>query len=304
MMEGVALSETVLGEGEYGKVVLATGPDGQRLACKYSRRPKGEDQVMRCEAALMADLDHPNVLRLVQVAEHRERFCMVLEHMPRNLEHVLFGSDEKIEPAALMRMLLAGLAYLHHREMVHRDVKPGNLLLAEDGTLKISDFGLARQLAAGDQTPHTVTLWYRAPELLLGATRYRCEVDVWSAGCVYTEMFLRTPLFPGVADVDQLGQDLPCARHSHRRDLARPPGAALLRRVDAEPGHAVGDHHGGAPRSRPGAAAAHAGPLPQQPLDRRRVRSACGSVMKEEAHSRDWLSIGRSLSFFPCLLIR
>ena len=213
-MEGVALSETVLGEGEYGKVMLATGPDGQRLACKHSRRPRGEDHVMRMEAALMERLDHPNVLRLVQSGEHRERFFMMLEHMPRNLEQVLFGSEtgrdyEPVDAAGLMRMLLRGLAYLHQHHVVHRDIKPANLLLADDGTLKISDFGLSREVPPnhpGDLTPHIVTLWYRPPELLLGATRYGSEVDLWSAGCIYAEMFLRTPLFQGEADVDQLGK--------------------------------------------------------------------------------------------------
>ncbi len=214
-MEGVVWSETVLGEGEYGKVLLATGPDGQRLACKYSRRPRGEDQLMRVEAALMEHLDHPNVLRLVQWGEHRERFFMMLEHMPRNLEQVLFGSEEdgrrceKVDATALMRMLLRGLAYLHRHHVVHRDIKPANLLLAADGTLKISDFGLSREIPPdnpGDLTPHIVTLWYRPPELLLGATRYSSEVDMWSAGCIYAEMFLRTPLFQGETDVDQLGK--------------------------------------------------------------------------------------------------
>jgi len=210
-------------------VVIATDENGP-LACKCSKRPVGDDLVMRSEASLLEGLDHPNIMRMLRCGEHQRYFCIVLEYLPQNLEQLLFESAEALDVPALLRMMLAGLAYLHRRRILHRvrhacrdparrspltphpgpadqDIKPGNLLLAEDGTLKIGDFGLARECPPEeDLSPHTVTLWYRAPELLLGAKRYTAAVDVWSAGCVYVEMFLRMPLFPGVSDVDQLGK--------------------------------------------------------------------------------------------------
>ena len=89
-----------------------------------------------------------------------------------------------------------------------QDLKPGNLLVTEQGDLKVSDFGLSRlrEGPRGDMSPHVVTLWYRAPEVLLGSTQYSTYVDLWSVGCICAEMHLRCRLFQGVSDVDQLGK--------------------------------------------------------------------------------------------------
>lgn len=167
-------------------------------------------------------------------------------------------------PQMIMYQLLLGIAYCHAHRVMHRDLKPQNLLLARDGSrLKIADFGLARAFAVPVRTythevrrallpaahqhpadaharapPQVVTLWYRAPEILLGSKHYSTSVDVWSAGCIFFELSLMRPLFPGDSEIDQLfrifrcgavargeaacvGADAPAAAVQHARDTQR-----------------------------------------------------------------------------------
>ncbi|KAK7072092.1 Cyclin-dependent kinase 10 [Halocaridina rubra] len=99
-----------------------------------------------------------------------------------------------------------GLSYLHKKEIVHRDVKVSNLLLTNTGTLKIADFGLARELGypMSPMTPQVVTLWYRAPELLFQAKTQTTAVDMWAAGCILGELLLHKPLLPGKSEIEQI----------------------------------------------------------------------------------------------------
>jgi serine/threonine protein kinase len=100
-----------------------------------------------------------------------------------------------------MIQMMKGLLYLHNKNIIHRDIKGANILISKDGIVKIADFGLARIFypnnKAKQYTNRVVTLWYRAPELLLGSTSYSDTVDMWSMGCVFAEMFLGGVLFPG-----------------------------------------------------------------------------------------------------------
>lgn len=99
-----------------------------------------------------------------------------------------------------------GIAFCHSRRILHRDLKPQNLLIDKEGMLKLADFGLARAIGipVRTYTHEIVTLWYRAPEVLLGAKHYSTAVDMWSVGCIFAEMASHTPLFPGDSEIDEL----------------------------------------------------------------------------------------------------
>jgi cyclin-dependent kinase 14 len=103
--------------------------------------------------------------------------------------------------------LLRGLSYVHRRKILHRDLKPQNLLISEVGELKLADFGLARAQSVPSHTfsSEVVTLWYRPPEVLLGSTQYSSPLDLWGVGCIFVELLTGSPAFPGVKDAaDQL----------------------------------------------------------------------------------------------------
>ena len=102
--------------------------------------------------------------------------------------------------------LIQGVHYCHAHRIIHRDLKPQNLLIDQEGNLKLADFGLARAFGVPlrNYTHEIVTLWYRAPEVLLGSRHYSTGVDMWSVGCIFAEMALRKPLFPGDSEIDEI----------------------------------------------------------------------------------------------------
>ena len=106
----------------------------------------------------------------------------------------------------LLHQLLLAVKYLHDNNVMHRDIKGANILLDNKGTLKLADFGLAKQYDKFRKmyTNKVVTLWYRAPELLLGSRQYNKSIDMWSVGCFFVELFLGKPIFPGNLEVKQL----------------------------------------------------------------------------------------------------
>ncbi|KAH9365846.1 hypothetical protein HPB48_012302 [Haemaphysalis longicornis] len=107
-----------------------------------------------------------------------------------------------------LRQIVEAIVFCHMRRILHRDMKPQNLLIDEKGSIKVADFGLARAFGIPVRvyTHEVVTLWYRAPEILLGAHHYSTPVDIWSIGCIFAEMVTRKPLFHGDSEIDQLFQ--------------------------------------------------------------------------------------------------
>jgi len=213
-----------IGTGAYGTVYRAEDiKRNEIVAMKKVRIALTEDgvpmSVLR-EISLLRHLgkyNHPNIVRLVDICHGDRRpgdremvLYLVFEHMEQDLAVYLercpqpgLGEDKMKD---LLWQLLCGVDFLHSHRIVHRDIKPQNVLLGRDGALKLADFGLARIYDFNALLTSTVvTLWYRAPEVLLGTT-YATPVDVWSVGCILAELITRKPLFPGQYEVDQLGK--------------------------------------------------------------------------------------------------
>uniref|UniRef100_A0A7S3M366 Cyclin-dependent kinase 2 homolog n=1 Tax=Spumella elongata TaxID=89044 RepID=A0A7S3M366_9STRA len=129
--------------------------------------------------------------------------------MDQDLKKLLDMCEAGLDAAttkSFLYQLLRGIAYCHQHRVLHRDLKPQNLLINRDGALKLADFGLARAfgIPVRSYTHEVVTLWYRAPDVLMGSRKYSTPVDIWSVGCIFAEMVNGRPLFPGSTDADQL----------------------------------------------------------------------------------------------------
>lgn len=203
-----------VGEGTYGKVYKArNGKTGKLMALKRIRMKAEKDgfpiTAMR-EIKLLQKLKHDRIVQLQEIMVAKGSVYMVLEYMDHDLSGILGHPNFNFEPAhakSLTKQMLEGLAYLHHMGILHRDIKGSNLLINNKGELKIADFGLARvfeKKRAHDYTNRVITLWYRPPELLLGATAYGPAVDIWSVGCIMLEFFVGKAAFNGVDEISQL----------------------------------------------------------------------------------------------------
>jgi serine/threonine protein kinase len=166
------------------------------------------------EISLLKTLHHPNIVRLLDILSSEKKLTLVFEYLDGDLKHWLEqnghqrGSAEfGLTVRSFLHQLLQGVAYCHSRMILHRDLKPQNLLIKDKGNvLKIADFGLARAFGAPVRaySHEVVTLWYRAPDVLLGSRFYSTSIDLWSVGCVFAEMLLGKPLFAGNDERDQL----------------------------------------------------------------------------------------------------
>ncbi|KAJ2327850.1 hypothetical protein IWW51_001515 [Coemansia sp. RSA 2702] len=155
---------------------------------------------------------HPNIVnvREIVVGTSLNSIYMVMDFMQhdlRSLMEVMRTPFSASEVKALVLQLCRAVAHLHDNWIVHRDLKTSNLLMA-DGVLCVADFGLARKFSSplGHMTGLVVTLWYRAPELLLGAAEYSTAVDMWSVGCIFAELFAGEPVLQGRGEIDQINR--------------------------------------------------------------------------------------------------
>ncbi|GAB6028364.1 Cyclin-Dependent Kinase 7 [Chamberlinius hualienensis] len=206
-----------LGEGQFATVYKARDIkyDNKIVAVKKIKigsRAEAKDGINRTalrEIKLLQELNHPNIIGLLDVFGHKSNISLVFDFMDTDLEVIIKDTNIVLTPAhikAYTLMTLKGLEYLHLNWILHRDLKPNNLLVDEKGILKIADFGLAKYFGSPNRvyTHQVVTRWYRAPELLFGSRLYSTGIDLWAVGCVLAELLLRTPLFPGDTDLDQL----------------------------------------------------------------------------------------------------
>jgi mitogen-activated protein kinase 15 len=174
--------------------------------------------------------NHENVVRLLNVlkAENDRDIYLVFEFMETDLHAVIRANIlEGIHKQYVMYQLFKSLKYLHTAELLHRDIKPSNLLLNSECHVKLADFGLARSVAQlhtedGSNpilTDYVATRWYRAPEILLGSTKYTFGVDMWSAGCILGELLAGRPIFPGTSTMNQLDRILEVTGHPSQDDV-------------------------------------------------------------------------------------
>ncbi|CAB9526496.1 control protein 2 homolog 1 [Seminavis robusta] len=202
-----------IGEGTYGVVYKAKDRvTGEIIALKKIRLEAEDEGIPSTairEISLLKELQHPNIVRLYDVVHTERKLTLVFEFLDQDLKKYLDVCDSGLDLPILksfLYQLLTGVAYCHHHRVLHRDLKPPNLLINREGQLKLADFGLARAfgIPVRSYTHEVVTLWYRAPDVLMGSRKYSTPVDIWSVGCIFAEMANGRPLVAGTSEADQL----------------------------------------------------------------------------------------------------
>ncbi|VDL60924.1 unnamed protein product [Hymenolepis diminuta] len=206
----------VIGSGSFGMVFVALLDGEREVAIKKVLQDK---RYKNRELQILRELRHPNIVSLIyyfySVASSKPKdtyLNLVQEYVPQALSRVVKHYWHVRQPIPMNHVklysfqMIRGLAYVHNKNICHRDIKPQNLLVnPETGVLKICDFGSTKVLVPGEpNVSYICSRYYRAPELIFGATQYTVRIDMWSAGCVIGELLLGRPLFPGDSGVDQL----------------------------------------------------------------------------------------------------
>ncbi|XP_034447790.1 cyclin-dependent kinase 17-like isoform X1 [Hippoglossus hippoglossus] len=201
-----------LGEGTYATVFKGRSKLTDNLVALKEIRLEHEEgapcTAIR-EVSLLKDLKHANIVTLHDIIHTDKCLTLVFEYLEKDLKQYMddCGSIMSVHNVKIfLFQLLRGLAYCHRRKVLHRDLKPQNLLINEKGELKLADFGLARAKSVPTKTysNEVVTLWYRPPDVLLGSTEYSTPIDMWGVGCIFYEMITGRPLFPGSTVEDEL----------------------------------------------------------------------------------------------------
>ncbi|CAG8549033.1 2321_t:CDS:10 [Ambispora leptoticha] len=207
-----------LGEGTFGEVHKGQHKNtGKIVALKriiMHNEKEGIPITAIREIKILRQLNHANVISLNDMAiqyatdaESTPSIYMVFPYMDHDLAGLLENPNVKFSQPQIkcyLKQLLEGTFYLHQQRILHRDLKAANLLINNQGILKIADFGLSRPMIEKSLTGCVVTRWYRPPELLLGERRYNTAIDMWAVGCVFAEMLRGAPILPGRSDMDQL----------------------------------------------------------------------------------------------------
>ncbi|KKK15958.1 cdk5 [Aspergillus rambellii] len=203
-----------LGEGTYATVFKGRNRQtGELVALKeiHLDSEEGTPSTAIREISLMKELKHESIVSLYDVIHTENKLMLVFEYMDKDLKKYMDtrGDRGQLDQATIksfMHQLMNGIAFCHDNRVLHRDLKPQNLLINKRGQLKLGDFGLARAFGIPVNTfsNEVVTLWYRAPDVLLGSRTYNTSIDIWSAGCIMAELYTGRPLFPGTTNEDQL----------------------------------------------------------------------------------------------------
>ncbi|KAI4793003.1 hypothetical protein KUCAC02_032994 [Chaenocephalus aceratus] len=233
----------LVGEGSYGTVLKCRHRESGRLVAIKKFVDSDDDKTVKKialrEIKLLRQLRHDNLVNLLEVWKRRRRWYLVFEFVERtlldDLEQNPTGLDLNTSRQILFQILRAA-AFCHQQNIIHRDIKPENILISQCGVVKMCDFGFARTMTSpaegGVYTDYVATRWYRAPELLVGDTKYGKAVDVWAFGCLLLEMLTGQPLFPGDSDLDQIYHIVRCFGNltAHHQELFyRNPGFSGVR---------------------------------------------------------------------------
>ena len=207
----------IVGEGAYGIVYKCLNKETNKyVAVKKFKETHDKlvQKTMKRELAMLQLLRHENVVEFQESFVSKGNFFLVFEYVEKNLLEVLEESPHGLSPKlirSLVYQMCKAVSYLHKNNMIHRDVKPENLLIDENFNLKLCDFGFARKVKLNKNnnnidtmTDYVATRWYRSPELLLSGGIYGPEVDYWAIGCIMGELADGNPMFPGEDEVDQL----------------------------------------------------------------------------------------------------
>lgn len=204
-----------IGEGTYGIVYRAKDTKTNKIVALKKVRMENEKDGLPVsslrEISVLLSCHHENIVQLKEVVVGRslESIFLSMEYCEQDLASLLDNMQSPFTESqvkCIVLQVLKGLKYLHKNFIVHRDLKVSNLLMTDKGCVKIADFGLARWfgLPLKPMTPRVVTLWYRAPELLLQAKTQTTSVDMWAAGCILGELLGNRPLLPGRSEIGQL----------------------------------------------------------------------------------------------------
>ena len=207
------IKEEKLGEGTYGVVYKCKDKETGKYVALKKVRLENEDEGIPStsirEISILKQMHHQNIVNLIDLIHGEKRLYLVFEYLNYDLKKYLDLNGAPLKPdlvKSYLYQLLLAIKYCHSRRILHRDLKPQNLLLDTNGIIKVADFGLARAFGIPIKTlTHEIlTLWYRAPEILLGQKEYSTPVDIWSIGLIFFEMAHRKPLFAGDCEIDQI----------------------------------------------------------------------------------------------------
>ncbi|GAB1606619.1 cyclin-dependent kinase-like 2 [Argonauta hians] len=204
----------VVGEGSYGVVMKCKRKDTNQIVAIKKFLETEEDKISKKvayrEIKILKMLHHDHLVNLIEVFKRKKRFYLVFEFIDHTILNELDKFPHGFGETATRKILwqvLKGIEFFHAHNIIHRDIKPENILISRNGVVKVCDFGFARTIVSTSKVPYTAyvaTRWYRAPELLVGDSKYGKPVDVWAVGCLAAEILSGDPLFPGDSDLDQL----------------------------------------------------------------------------------------------------
>ena len=202
-----------VGEGTYGVVYKCQNKETKKYVALKKIRLENEDEGMPStairEISILKQLNHPNIVNLLDLIHGEKKLYLVFEYLNHDLKKYLNLNNGPLEPQIVksyLYQILHAIKYCQSKRILHIDLKPQNLLIDKNGIIKVGDFGLARAFGIPIKTlTHEIlTLWYRAPEILLGQKEYSTPIDIWSIGLIFYEMAHRKPLFAGDCEIDQI----------------------------------------------------------------------------------------------------